>query len=59
VAGPIRAGNIAMYYPEANQIVPRKLDSQSRTPVFKRVCVKVTSSTETPVAQSTEIASAV
>lgn len=43
VAGPVRAGNIAMYYPEANQIVPRKLDSQSRTPVFKRVCVKVTS----------------
>lgn len=43
VAGPVRAGNIAMYYPEANQIVPRKLDSQSRTPVFKRMCVKVTS----------------
>ncbi len=39
---PIRSGNLAMYYPEANEIVPGKIDPQSRTPVFKKVLVKVT-----------------
>jgi molybdopterin-dependent oxidoreductase alpha subunit len=34
---PIRAGNIAMYYPEANVLVPRRLDPQSKTPAFKSV----------------------
>lgn len=33
----IRAGNIAMYYPEANALVPRHLDPQSKTPAFKSV----------------------
>ena len=41
VAGPIRAGNVAMYYPEANAIVPGKIDPQSRTPSFKRTAVRV------------------
>jgi molybdopterin-dependent oxidoreductase alpha subunit len=41
VQAPIRAGNVAMYYPEANAIVPGKTDPHSRTPVFKRVRVKV------------------
>lgn len=41
VAAPIRAGNLAMYFPEANAIVPARTDPQSRTPVFKRVPVKV------------------
>ncbi|HYO26277.1 MAG TPA: molybdopterin-dependent oxidoreductase [Lacipirellulaceae bacterium] len=36
----IRPGNAAMYYPEANVIVGRQLDPQSRTPAFK--CVVVT-----------------
>ncbi len=31
------AGNIAMYYPEANVLVPRKLDPRSHTPAFKSV----------------------
>jgi molybdopterin-dependent oxidoreductase alpha subunit len=31
----IRAGNCVMYYPEANAIVPRTVDPQSRTPAFK------------------------
>ena len=36
----IRAGNALMYYPEANVLVPRSLDPQSKTPAFK--CVLVT-----------------
>ncbi|MEE2908414.1 MAG: FdhF/YdeP family oxidoreductase [Planctomycetota bacterium] len=34
-------GNAAMYYPEANIIVPRKVDPSSRTPAFKSVLVTV------------------
>ena len=37
----IRAGNAVMYYPEANLLVPRTVDPQSRTPAFKAVLVKV------------------
>ncbi len=42
VAASIRCGNVAMYYPEANSIVPGKIDPQSRTPAFKKVSVQVT-----------------
>jgi molybdopterin-dependent oxidoreductase alpha subunit len=38
---PIRAGNIAMYYPEANALVSRRLDPRSRTPAFKSVPARV------------------
>jgi molybdopterin-dependent oxidoreductase alpha subunit len=38
---PIRAGNLAMYYPEANVLVPRTLDPRSRTPAFKSVPARV------------------
>ena len=38
----IRSGNLAMYYPEANALVPQKLDPQSKTPAFKCVDVKLT-----------------
>jgi hypothetical protein len=37
----IRAGNAAMYYPEANVIVPRRIDPRSRTPAYKSVLVEV------------------
>jgi hypothetical protein len=37
----IRAGNAAMYYPEANALVPRTVDPLSRTPAFKCVVVTV------------------
>jgi anaerobic selenocysteine-containing dehydrogenase len=37
----IRAGNAAMYYPEANVLVPRDLDPESRTPAFKHVVVEL------------------
>jgi len=35
----IRPGNLAIYYPEANAIVPRRLDPQSGTPAFKSIAV--------------------
>jgi molybdopterin-dependent oxidoreductase alpha subunit len=38
---PIRAGSLAMYYPEANALVPRRLDPRSRTPAFKSVGARV------------------
>ena len=37
----IKPGNAMMYYPEANVLVPRKLDPQSKTPAFKAVVVTV------------------
>jgi anaerobic selenocysteine-containing dehydrogenase len=37
----IRAGSIAMYYPEANVLVPRRLDARSKTPAFKSVAARV------------------
>ncbi len=37
----IAPGNVAMYYPEANRIVPRVIDPDSGTPVFKSVVVSV------------------
>ncbi len=37
----IKPGNALMYYPEANQLVPRTVDPQSKTPAFKAVVVTV------------------
>ena len=37
----IRAGNLAMYYPEANILVPRRLDPRSKTPAFKSVVARI------------------
>lgn len=37
----IREGNLAMYYPEANRLVPRRIDPASGTPAFKSVAVRV------------------
>ena len=37
----IRPGNAAMYYPEANVLIPRDVDPQSKTPSFKSVLVEV------------------
>ncbi len=37
----IRAGNAAMYYPEANVLVARGLDPKSKTPAFKGLVVTV------------------
>lgn len=37
----IRAGNAAMYYPEANVLVPRAVDPESGTPSFKQVLITI------------------
>lgn len=37
----IRPRNLAMYYPEANVLVPRRLDPRSKTPAFKSVDVRI------------------
>jgi anaerobic selenocysteine-containing dehydrogenase len=37
----IRAGNAAMYFPEANVLVPDAADPESRTPAFKSVNVRL------------------
>ncbi len=34
-------GNLAMYYPEANAIVPRRVDPASGTPAFKSVIARI------------------
>jgi len=35
VVGAIRAGAVAMYYPEANVLIKGNVDSRSKTPSFK------------------------
>ena len=37
----IRPGNLAMYYPEANRLVPRRVDPASGTPAFKSVAARI------------------
>jgi molybdopterin-dependent oxidoreductase alpha subunit len=37
----IREGNALMYYPEANVLVPRTADPQSRTPAFKSIEITI------------------
>lgn len=37
----IKAGNAAMYFPEANVLVPAVVDPQSKTPAFKAVLVTI------------------
>jgi molybdopterin-dependent oxidoreductase alpha subunit len=38
---PLPPGNMAMYYPEANVLVPREIDPRSATPVFKSTTARV------------------
>jgi anaerobic selenocysteine-containing dehydrogenase len=45
----IRAGNAAMYYPEANALVPAVADPHSRTPSFKHIAVRVEAERRLPV----------
>ena len=42
----VRAGNAIAYYPEANILVPRDVDPQSKTPAFKSVLVEITPEAE-------------
>jgi molybdopterin-dependent oxidoreductase alpha subunit len=38
---PLPRGNLAMYYPEANVLIPRRADPASGTPAFKSTAVRV------------------
>jgi molybdopterin-dependent oxidoreductase alpha subunit len=38
---PLPPGNLAMYYPEANVLIPRRIDPESGTPVFKSVAARI------------------
>jgi len=37
----IRRGSVAMYYPEANVLVPRRVDPASGTPAFKSIAARI------------------
>ncbi len=37
----ITPGNLAMYYPEANAVVPRRVDPDSGTPAFKSIVARL------------------
>jgi len=37
----IPPGNLAMYYPEANVVVPRRVDPESGTPAFKSIVARL------------------
>jgi molybdopterin-dependent oxidoreductase alpha subunit len=37
----IPPGNLAMYYPEVNAVVPRRVDPESGTPAFKSIVARV------------------
>lgn len=47
----IRTGNAAMYYPEANVLVPRHADRQSRTPAFKNVTIEILRQASLPISR--------
>ena len=38
---PLPPGNLAMYYPEANVLIPRTIDPRSGTPAFKSATARV------------------
>ena len=40
----IKPGNVMMYFPEANVLVPRTIDPKSRTPAFKGAVVTIVAS---------------
>jgi anaerobic selenocysteine-containing dehydrogenase len=37
----IRAGNVAMYYPESNVLIPSTVDPLSKTPAFKSIAITI------------------
>ncbi|MFO0975344.1 MAG: FdhF/YdeP family oxidoreductase [Planctomycetaceae bacterium] len=37
----IRQGNVAMYYPESNVLIPHDVDPLSKTPAFKSIAVSI------------------
>ncbi|MFQ5482299.1 MAG: molybdopterin dinucleotide binding domain-containing protein, partial [Nitrospinaceae bacterium] len=51
---PIKSGNVMMYYPEANVLVPRTRDSKSQTPSFKSVEVTLEKESSGPPVQQAD-----
>ena len=47
----IRAGNAAMYYPEANVLVAARADPESRTPAFKAASITICTDNQSPPLQ--------
>jgi anaerobic selenocysteine-containing dehydrogenase len=45
----VRPGNAMMYCPEANVLIPRDVDPESKTPAFKRIVVSVTAEERVPL----------
>ncbi len=41
VESPIKEGNVGMFFPEGNLLVPPQIDPLSKTPVFKKVLVTI------------------
>jgi len=38
---PVRSGNVMMYCPESNVLIPRDVDPESKTPAFKNILVTI------------------
>ena len=51
----IRQGNALMYFPEANVLVNRQVDAQSRTPAFKGVVVRIRAASPEPLEMETSV----
>lgn len=51
----IRPGNVAMYYPECNVLVPRTSDPRSRTPSFKSIPVTLSTTVSLPLVRPPSI----
>ena len=52
----IKPGNAAMYFPEANVLVPKTVDPASKTPAFKSVLVTLTPQPQTKSASANRVA---
>jgi len=52
----IKPGNAAMYFPEANVLVPKTVDPASKTPAFKSVLISLTAMTQTMPVSSRRVA---
>jgi molybdopterin-dependent oxidoreductase alpha subunit len=42
ISYPIKPGNVMMYYPEANILIPKSIDPDSKTPSFKSIEIRIT-----------------
>jgi len=49
---PLPPGNLAMYYPEANVLIPRDIDARSGTPAFKSTTARLVPLAGSPASPS-------